>query len=531
METRPARKRRLWIPLILFIAYGGLVAWARISEHMMGTTLVFLGSILGLALLWLWWTFLSGLRPALRWLSLLAGIATIAFLATSLRPEGSTDGTGIPNLVWKWAPTVDQKSLQALSQSPESESETKPEESLTPLRYLAVDSPEYYGSNRNGVIDDIQIQAQALSQPLETIWKRPIGLGWSSFAVKGRTAITQEQRDSEEWVTAYDLETGDLKWHFAKNRRFTESMGGDGPRATPSIHQDTVYALGATGVLDALDLATGEPKWSYSVLDGGKSNLVWGKSASPLYLEEENLIIVTGGGKGGPTVQAVNAEYGEAIWSWGTDASSYASPIEATIHGERQLVVVNENTVVGLIPDSGALAWSFDWPRGMMASTAKAAQPSIIDETKVLISASYGIGSLLFDITKEADGSFATSLVWHNKNRMKTKFSTATVRDKYAYGLDEGFFACINIETGKRLWKDGRYGFGQNLLVNDVAIIQAEDGDIVFVEANPEAFNEIARYPGVDGKTWNIPTLAGEYLLVRNDQEAACYRVPAALIE
>ncbi|MDB4746533.1 PQQ-like beta-propeller repeat protein, partial [Verrucomicrobia bacterium] len=271
--------------------------------------------------------------------------------------------------------------------------------------------------------------------------------------------------------------------------------------------------------------------WSFDVLDGGKSNLVWGKSASPLFLEEENLVIVTGGKQGGPTVQAINAEYGEAIWSWGIDAASYASPIEATIHGERQLVIVNENTVVGLAPGSGALLWSHDWPRGMMASSAKAAQPSVIEGSKIFISASYGVGSLLFDITKAEDGTFGTSLVWHSKNRMKTKFSTATVRGKYAYGLDEGFFACINIETGKRIWKDGRYGFGQNLMVNDTAIIQAEDGDIVFVEANPEEFKEIARFPGVEGITWNIPTLAGEYLLVRNDKEAACYRVPVIQIE
>ena len=168
-------------------------------------------------------------------------------------------------------------------------------------------------------------------------------------------------------------------------------MGGDGPRATPSIHGDTVYALGATGILDALRLEDGTRIWSFDVLDGGKSNLVWGKSASPLFLEEENLVIVTGGKQGGPTVQAINAEYGEAIWSWGIDAASYASPIEATIHGERQLVIVNENTVVGLAPGSGALLWSHDWPRGMMASSAKAAQPSAVSYTHLTLPTIYSV--------------------------------------------------------------------------------------------------------------------------------------------
>ena len=167
----------------------------------------------------------------------------------------------------------------------------------------------------------------------------------------------------------------------------------------------------------------------------------------------------------------------------------------------------------------------------MMESSAKAGQPNVIAGDKILITASYGIGAILFGLTKGDDNTISTDTLWHSKGRMKTKFSSACVRGNHAYGLDEGMLACIDLDSGKRLWKDGRYGFGQNLLVDDTLLIQAENGDMVFVAADPNGFNELARFDGISGKTWNVPTLAGEYLLLRNDQEAACYRLPVTLIE
>ena len=526
MEDSRPTKRRLWIPCFLLFAYGALYGWTVQSETMLGPYLVLFGGILFTLLTWLWFTFLSGIRPLLRWTSFTIGIGLIAFLYASLRFDGSSSGTGLPRFVWKWAPTVREQSQQTLANAPSTPQAADAESDESTLKYRAVDSSQYLGPNGNGVFPDLNVDVGALGDSLEAIWRQPIGLGWAGFATKGRLAITQEQRGEEEWVSAYDIESGALRWKYAKQRRFSESMGGDGPRATPTIVDETVYALGATGILDALNVTDGTPIWSYNALAQGGSNLTWGKSASPLHLAEEELIVVTGGGQGGPTVQAVNTQYGESAWTWGTEPASYATPIVATIHDERQLVIVNENTVVGLRPSSGELLWSFDWPVGMMPSTPKVGQPTVIDGSKILITASYGIGSILLEIKKEDDETLSTSVIWHAKNRMKTKFSSACVLGEHAYGLDEGRLACIELESGKRLWKDGKYGYGQNILVGNTLIVQAEDGDVAFVEATPERFNEWVRVPGITGKTWNVPTLAGEYLLIRNDQEAACYRVP-----
>ncbi len=522
MSDSAAPKRRYWIPGLAVVAYLGLQFWSFQAEHMMAPAFRLLGTLLLVIILWFWFCFLSGRSGWSRWLGVLGGLGVAVFLAFGLRYEGSTDGSGLPRFVLRWAKTLDEQSLEAL---PSAAVTVAPASEAEPLRYQGRDSAEYYGPLRNGVFPNATILPATYDEGPTELWKQPIGLGWSAFAVVGRTAVTQEQRGEEEWVTAYDLETGQLRWQYAQERRFSEAMGGDGPRATPSIHDGVVYALGATGVLDALDLVTGELRWSYDVLGDGAGNLMWGKSASPLVLPEHGVVVVTGGTGGVPTVQALSLESGEQKWKWGTEASSYASPIVATVMEETQLVVVNQDTVVGLRPDTGESRWVFDWPVGMMNPSAKVGQPTVLDGSQILVTASYGIGAVMFEVGQDHTGAMATSPVWHVKNRMKTKFSSACVRGGFAYGLDEGILACINLETGKRTWKDGRYGFGQNLLVGETLIIQAEDGDIAFVAANPEKYQEYGRFPGIEGKTWNVPTLAGEYLLVRNDREAACYRL------
>ena len=108
---------------------------------------------------------------------------------------------------------------------------------------------------------------------------------------------------------------------------------------------------------------------------------------------------------------------------------------------------------------------------------------------------------------------------------MKTKFSNVCVLEGFAYGLDEGRLACVDVATGKRKWRGTNYGYGQNLLVGKHLLVQSERGYVALVEANPEEFVELGRVEVMSDKTWNNPTLAGEYLLVRNDREAVCFRV------
>ncbi len=112
--------------------------------------------------------------------------------------------------------------------------------------------------------------------------------------------------------------------------------------------------------------------------------------------------------------------------------------------------------------------------------------------------------------------------------RMKAKFSHLFVRDGFLYGLDDGMFACVDVKDGSLRWKEGRYGHGQGLLVDDLYLLMAESGELILLRPAPDAPNEVARFRVFNSKTWNPIALAGDLLLVRNDREAACLRLPIA---
>ena len=152
--------------------------------------------------------------------------------------------------------------------------------------------------------------------------------------------------------------------------------------------------------------------------------------------------------------------------------------------------------------------------------------PVTLPGNRILLSLGYGKGSKLLQVDFSG-GIFSAKELWRS-NRMKAKFTNLIFHDDHFYGLDDGIFACIDAQRGRRKWKDGRYGHGQILLRGDHILVMAENGDVVLLEANPEKQVELTKFAALDGKTWNPPALAGDYLLVRNHREAACYKLPLA---
>ncbi len=136
------------------------------------------------------------------------------------------------------------------------------------------------------------------------------------------------------------------------------------------------------------------------------------------------------------------------------------------------------------------------------------------------------MGSRLLRIVPDGE-AFTVEEIWSSP-RLKSKFGPMVLYDGAVFGLDDGVLVALDPVTGERLWKRGRYGHGQFVLVGDLLLIQAENGEIVLVEANPTEHRELARFAALDGKTWNPPALSGSLLLVRNNREAACYRLPVA---
>ena len=210
------------------------------------------------------------------------------------------------------------------------------------------------------------------------------------------------------------------------------------------------------------------------------------------------------------------------MWSGGSDGVGYASPIVLSLLGRPQIVILNQTSLAGHDPATGALLWSQPW-----TPTPNVAMPIRVADDLVLGSTGYGIGSKLVKLTAGADGVITPAFVWETP-RLKAKFTNPVLRDGFVYGLDDGVLVCMDVTTGERRWRAGRYGHGQTLLVGDVLLVTTEDGEIVLVEPTPEAHREIARFTVFDGKTWNPPAIAGKYLLVRSDKEAALYELTLA---
>jgi outer membrane protein assembly factor BamB len=196
----------------------------------------------------------------------------------------------------------------------------------------------------------------------------------------------------------------------------------------------------------------------------------------------------------------------------------------AVLGGVRHILLATSTGVTGHDATDGRVLWSFEWANGEKINAAQPIAPAG-RPNGVFIATGYGKGAALFTIARQSDGSWATEQVW-NSPAMKAKFMTPVLREGFIYGLDDGILACVDVKTGKRRWKDGRYGHGQIRLAGERLIVQAEKGDVVLVEPSPERLIERGRVTALTGKTWNNVALAGRYLLLRNDREAACYELP-----
>src|SRR5829696_6661511 len=378
----------------------------------------------------------------------------------------------------------------------------------------------FRGPKRDGKYDETPVSTNWPANGLPIIWKQPVGVGHSSFAVADGKAYTIEQRRNQEVVAAYDLGTGRELWAQKWNAEYTDSTG-DGPRSTPTWDQGRIYALGATGELRCLDANTGAVIWGKNILsDNQARNLPWAMAASPLIVDDK--VIVLPGGANGKSVVAYNKMTGAPVWKVLDDPQAYVSPMLMDLAGRRQIVVVSSFRVVGLAPENGSLLWSYSWGTEMGINVS---QPIMVDQNRFFISSGYGKGAALVEV-KGSGNSYTATTIWENNN-MKNKFNSSVLHNGYVYGLDEGILVCLDVNTGERKWKDGRYGYGQVLLAGEDLIITTDKGEIALVKASPDKYTEVARFSALQGQTWNYPAIASGRLLIRNSNEMAAYDTSA----
>jgi outer membrane protein assembly factor BamB len=521
--------------IVLMIA--ALFATVRLNHESMGPLWLAGYAVPVLSLAFVAWAVATRrLSNGLRRATMVATILLACGAWTAVRTDGIT-GDHVAEFAWRWSETAEQRllahpkdkpaAIPSIPAAPENSGERvvartggepTPPKPVPAAARTGADWPGFRGPGRNGVIPGVRIEADWSKSPPVELWRRPVGPGWSSFAVGGDLLYTQEQRGDEEAVTCYDVTTGKPVWTHRDAARFFESNGGAGPRATPTLSDGRVYTFGATGILNALDAGNGAVVWSRNVAtDTGVRVPVWGFASSPLVVD--NVVIIAAAGQ----LAAYDLASGNPRWVGPNGGAGYSSPQMLTIDGVAQIVLLSEAGATSVTPANGTPLWEHRWP-GFLPIV----QPALTADGDILISAGSGSGTRRVAVA-HGPGGWTAVECWTSRG-LKPYFNDFVVHQGHAFGFDDSILACIDLQDGKRKWKGGRFGNGQLVLLPDqnLLLVLSEEGELALVGATTEQFTELARFPAIKGKTWNHPALVGDVLLVRNGQEMAAFRLSLA---
>jgi outer membrane protein assembly factor BamB len=459
---------------------------------------------------------------------------------------------GVSDLQWRWTPTAEERLLAQAGKDPAPIAPLPPAtESLTPVlgaspagqptplpsAKVALASPVpaavapktdlpsepegewpgFRGPNRDSVIRGVKIETDWAARPPVELWRRPIGPGWSSFAVQGDLIYTQEQRGDDEVVACYSRSSGKPVWLHRDAARFWESNAGAGPRGTPTLSRGRVYTFGATGIVNVLDAKSGKLVWSHNAATEMQVKVpIWGFASSPAVTE--GVVIVAPSG----ALIAYDAQTGVRRWSHPSRGGSYSSPHLMTVEGVPQVLLLSGFGATSVAPGDGKVLWEHAWDGGAIV------QPAVTSDGGVVINALAGAGgqgTRRLEVARAASG-WTVQERWTSIG-LKPYFNDFVLHKGHAFGFDGAILSCIDLETGARKWKGGRYGNGQLLLLadQDILLVLSEKGELALVNASSDTFTEIARFKALEGKTWNHPVLVGDTLLVRNGEEMAAFRV------
>lgn len=382
--------------------------------------------------------------------------------------------------------------------------------------------PAFRGAKSDGAQHGSKFDADWTANPPKELWRIEIGSAWSSFVATDKYLFTQEQRGENECLVCYDAATGKQVWQYNTPSRFFEALGGLGPRATPTLDKSQIYAMGAEGWLTKLDATNGKLVWKVDIreLTYKKDPPMWGFSSSPLVTGGN--VVVHVGAPADKGIVAVSAEDGKLVWSSAAGEHSYATPQLIKLV-DRDLIALLSNEGAHLYdPKDGTEVFKYEWSH----DGYRALQPQVIDGDKLLIATGMGTGTRLVKFQVDESGKFTTEDLWTCKD-FKPDFNDFVIFENHIYGFDNRIFACVDLATGKRKWKGGRYEKGQAMLLGDsgLIVVVGEHGELALLRATPEKHEELAKFQALNDKTWNHPMIIGDKLYLRNAKEAVCYQL------
>ncbi len=412
---------------------------------------------------------------------------------------------------------------------------------LTPLFSEAADWPQYRGGAGDGVSSETM---QWNSAGLRAVWKVPSNTGFSSFSVGGGrafTLITQElEGANQEVVVAQDASNGKTLWSAPlnvanydkggndgvkdKNDPSKNNDGGDGPRSTPTIVGDRVVVMSSQLALRAFEAASGKVLWTRDLkAEHEGRNIQWQNAASPLL--EGGLLFVAGGGPG-QSLMAVDPQNGNVVWKAFDEKMTHATPVAATIGGERQVLFFLQSGLLSVEPKTGKELWRYSFPYKI----STAASP-VVGGDIVYCSAGYGVGAGAVRVKKEGATWTATEIYRVPGNTpLANHWSTPVLKDGHLYGMfqfkeyGKGPVKCVELATGTVKWTQEGFGPGHVILMGNEVVALSDAGDLVRFAAKPDAYKEISRQHVLSGKCWTTPAVSGGKLFLRSTVEAACFQ-------
>jgi outer membrane protein assembly factor BamB len=385
------------------------------------------------------------------------------------------------------------------------------------VRIYALDWPQYQGPNRNAVSEERGILKTWPPSGLKTMWRVPLGEGYSGISVAHGMVYTMFDREQDQFVICMNAADGKEIWRKKVDSSYPSGRG-NGPRSTPTVDGSIVYSLTPTGQLHALDAKTGKEVWQRNLKkDFGAEGPDHGYSMSPLV--EGKLLLVEVGGSNNRTIIAFNKQNGIVVWTAASENPGYSSPIAVTVHGIRQILFFTGTSLISLSPQ-GEVYWKYPWQTRYDINVAT---PILVPPDKVFISSAYDTGAALGEIkTNNQKPSFHE--LWKSKV-MKNHFHSSVRNGDYIYGFDNAVLKCIRTHTGDEKWLHSGYGKGSMILAEGHLIILGERGQLALVQADPSAYKEIAMMEVFQGVTWTPPALSNGRLYLRDTKELLCLNI------
>lgn len=386
--------------------------------------------------------------------------------------------------------------------------------------------PQILGPGRNGIAaaDERLAETWPAAGP-RVVWQRPAGSGYAGVAVADGRAILFHRVGDAEVVEAFEAATGQPLWQHDHPTRFRPQVGGgDGPLCVPLVHDGRVIAFGAQGVLRCLDAATGRLLWLRDTHgDFGAPEGYFGAGSTPL-VAARHVIVNVGGSKRDAGIVAFSLETGETVWNKTAEPASYAAPVAAKAGGADHVLMVTRYACLLLDPESGAIRWQF--PFGQRGPTVNAATPLVFPDGQLLVTASYGIGSVY--ATFDAAG---ITKRWEGADALATQYCTPIAAGDHVWCIDgrddvpPADLVCVDLRTGRAAWREANFGYGTLVAADGKLLAAKTDGELVLMQATPAGSTVLARGRPLAGTVRALPALASGRLYLRDDTTLVCLDV------